>query len=603
MAIVQISRITQRQGLLDDLPQPLAGAELGWAVDQRKLFIGNGSLADGAPVVGNTEILTEFSDVLSFANQYTFKGEAAGYTVQTGLTSGDPVSQSIQSRLDSYAIITDFGVTGDGVTDVTDEINHALYQLYCREINPGVRRSLFFPAGTYKISNTLLIPPYCDLYGEGPESTIINFQVDDWSAAASYEAGVLVQNGGYYFRSLVPVPIGASLPAPPGPPFSNTYWQIETLPSYILRTTDSLQQTGVNIATNNALSPGNLQIRGMKFLTNKINDGLLVEDAEKCYFYAVTINGPQTESSINVSGVQDAVAIRFSSSGSLLAKDCTFSNCSFSGWASAVNTEAEIQAVSFDNCTLDIMYQGFVIGGATPTNGGPTGVRISECNFDNIYAEGIVFENVSLNCSAYNIFYNVGNRFLAYSLPFSSIISMDANNNISVGDMFKRNNEQSEIYPRINLNRAQSIAMSMNVSHVEMYQDAVVQPSYGSSIDLGTYRQIAGVYDNISDIGTPVTLAVVSAYDNQIPGFKFEYLIVRQGFVRTGVITAVTGQIDSGDTGFCYTDDYSENGDTQVSLDLTHDGNISTPKITISYTASNGDGDGTISYTIKHLIP
>jgi hypothetical protein len=49
-------RITARKGLQVDLPQPLAGAELGWAVDERRLFIGNGPLEDGAPVVGNTEI-------------------------------------------------------------------------------------------------------------------------------------------------------------------------------------------------------------------------------------------------------------------------------------------------------------------------------------------------------------------------------------------------------------------------------------------------------------------------------------------------------------------------------------------------------------------
>ena len=58
MAILQISRITQRKGLAQDLPEPLAGAELGWAIDTRQLFIGNGELTEGAPVVGNTEILT-----------------------------------------------------------------------------------------------------------------------------------------------------------------------------------------------------------------------------------------------------------------------------------------------------------------------------------------------------------------------------------------------------------------------------------------------------------------------------------------------------------------------------------------------------------------
>ena len=65
MAIVQISRITQRKGLQENLPQ-LAGAEFGWSIDQRKLYIGNGLLEEGAPVIGNTEILTEFSDLSQF---------------------------------------------------------------------------------------------------------------------------------------------------------------------------------------------------------------------------------------------------------------------------------------------------------------------------------------------------------------------------------------------------------------------------------------------------------------------------------------------------------------------------------------------------------
>jgi hypothetical protein len=60
LAIVQISQITNRKGLAENLPQ-LAGAELGWSTDTRQLWIGNGTLEDGAPVIGNTEILTEFS--------------------------------------------------------------------------------------------------------------------------------------------------------------------------------------------------------------------------------------------------------------------------------------------------------------------------------------------------------------------------------------------------------------------------------------------------------------------------------------------------------------------------------------------------------------
>ena len=122
MAILQISRITQRKGLAQDLPEPLAGAELGWAIDDRRLYIGNGTVEDGAPTVGNTEVLTEFSDLLSYTTGYTYAGDAAGYTVQTGPTTGSPITQSLQNRLDSLAIVTDFGATGDGVTDDTNAI-------------------------------------------------------------------------------------------------------------------------------------------------------------------------------------------------------------------------------------------------------------------------------------------------------------------------------------------------------------------------------------------------------------------------------------------------------------------------------------------------
>jgi hypothetical protein len=171
VAIVQISRITQRKGLEEDLPQPLAPAELGWAVDTRQLYIGPGTIAEGSPDErNNVEILTEYSDILATQTAYTYQGAAAGYTVQTGTTVGSPATQSLQNRLDSYCVVTDFGATGDGVTDDTAAINRALYQLYCVQANPQIRRSLFFPAGSYLISNTILVPPYAMLYGEGPQN-------------------------------------------------------------------------------------------------------------------------------------------------------------------------------------------------------------------------------------------------------------------------------------------------------------------------------------------------------------------------------------------------------------------------------------------------
>lgn len=81
MAIVQVSRITNRKGLEENVPQ-LAGAELGWAIDTRRLYIGNGTLQEGAPVIGNTEVLTEYSDVFAGRTEFAF----GNYTVDAGTT-------------------------------------------------------------------------------------------------------------------------------------------------------------------------------------------------------------------------------------------------------------------------------------------------------------------------------------------------------------------------------------------------------------------------------------------------------------------------------------------------------------------------------------
>lgn len=599
MAIVQISRITQRKGLESDLPQPLAGAELGWAVDQRRLFIGNGTLEDGAPVIGNTEVLTEFSDILSFATQYTYQGEAAGYTVQTGSTPGDPVAQSLQQRLDSYAVITDFGATGDGTTDVTADINRALFQIFCRSSNPSARRSIYFPAGIYIITDTLNIPPNCQLYGDGPDSTIINFNVQNWNSAVSYAAGVLVYNTSttLYYRSNFAVPVGTAINStnPSGDP----YWTAESLPEYMFQTADSLQQTGVNIGTNGAGLPGNVEISNMKFATNQIHDGALIEYADRCVFNSVTVQGPLTQADLADAG-DDVAAIRWSSSVSAVSRNATWNNCKFSGFSYATDTEQQIQGVTFSNCNFDTLYQGIVLGGATPVNGGATGVRIVQNTFDNIHSEGIVIDGVSRNASAYNTFYDVGNGFNGSGFPASSIIVIDAENNVSIGDMFERNTAQSATYPRINLTDTTSIALGMTISGITFYRDNVQENTQANQLMLGRYQRTAGIRDEVRDDSTQANLVVVNTDILKIPAFKVDYTIVRNEFYRTGTMTVVSARDGTAGTGFSYSDDYVENGSTGVTLEATHNLSTVAPLVTVSYTAT-GPGDGIIRYSIAHI--
>lgn len=608
MAIVQISRITQRKGLEADLPQPLAGAELGWAVDQRRLFIGNGTLEDGAPTVGNTEILTEFSDVLALSGAYTYKGAAGGYTVQTGSTPGDPVTQSLQSRLDSFAVITDFGATGDGITDVTANINQALFQIFCRSINPSARRSIFFPAGVYIITDTLNIPPNCKLYGEGPESTIISFNVQNWTNAVVYPPGILVYDAEFerYYRSNFEVPIGTLLNG------QNTegkyYWgdvvnnAPETLPPYILQTADSLQQTGVNLGIGDASFPGNLEISGMKFLTNRVQNGILIDQANRCVFDSVTFEGSLTELDLAVAA-DDVASVRWNSSpnpNGIISQNVTWNNCKFTGFTYATETEQQIQGVTFSNCDFDMLHQGVVLGGNSPVNGGPTGVRIVQNTFDNIHSEGVVIDGVSLNATAYNTFYNVGNGFNGYAFPSSSIIVIDAENNVSVGDMFVRNTAQSSTYPRVDLIDNNSIALGMTVSDITYYQDNSQVNSFANQLSLGQYQRTAGIRDDLFGGSTVATLVIVDTDILKIPAFKLDYTIVRNDLYRTGTMTVVSGRDATPGTGFSYCDDYVENGDTGVTLEAVHNGSAVTPLVTVRYTAS-GAGAGIIRYSIAHI--
>jgi hypothetical protein len=179
MAVTQISRIQHRRGLEQDLPQ-LSSAELGWSIDTRKLYIGNGTLGEGAPTVGVTRILTEhdIADITSNVEftSYTFVGNAAGYTVQTGPSALSPVVRTFQEKLDDFVNVKDFGATGDGVTDDTGAINQAIQQIYKSTVSPTdprARRAIYFPGGTYLTTSVILIPTYAKIVGDGLSSTII----------------------------------------------------------------------------------------------------------------------------------------------------------------------------------------------------------------------------------------------------------------------------------------------------------------------------------------------------------------------------------------------------------------------------------------------
>lgn len=165
MAVVQISKIQVRKGkkLQTGIPQ-LSGGEFAWAVDTQELYIGNGSVSEGSPLVGNTKILTEFDNILDLARGYKY---AIG---NPSITRS--VSRSIQSKLDEYVSVFDYGAKGDGTSNDTVAFQRALDDLFLN-VNVNFKKALFIPSGNYLISSELRIPSSAIIIGEGQNNTTL----------------------------------------------------------------------------------------------------------------------------------------------------------------------------------------------------------------------------------------------------------------------------------------------------------------------------------------------------------------------------------------------------------------------------------------------
>jgi hypothetical protein len=337
------------------------------------------------------------------------------------------------------------------------------------------------------------------------------------------------------------VPIGIAI--------SNTsYWTPTTLPSYIFRTADSLQQTGANIGTNGATPPGDFEIANMKFATNQVHDGCYIEAARDCSFQSVNIQGPETTASLT-SAVNNTACVRWNTTPGYTCNNVEWNHSKFSGMVWGTNTAEQVESVTFSNGLFDTLYQGVYLGDSVAPAVGPTGFRIVENQFDNIYAEGIVIINVGLNCSAYNAFYDVGNNFNGANLPSTPVIDINGLNNVSVGDMFERTTQfASGSTPRIRLNNLNGVALGMNVSNITFYQNnsAGATPyNYANQLGLGTYQRTAGITDTLADnVSSARTLLTFDA--SYIKAMKIDYTIVRGTAVRTGTYTIVSGTDASG---------------------------------------------------------
>jgi hypothetical protein len=189
MAVFQISRIQIRRGKATSgtgIPQ-LASGEMAWAVDTQELYIGSGSVSEGAPGVGNCRVLT-LNDITLTGNILSIGTYGWHYTdpsISTGISAGLPTVRTIQQKLDDFVTSADFGMVGDDVTiDNTVAFQNAINQLFLNSSHPAnaqtitgtaSRYTLVVLPGVYKITGTIYIPPYAKIQGAGLDKTVFNY--------------------------------------------------------------------------------------------------------------------------------------------------------------------------------------------------------------------------------------------------------------------------------------------------------------------------------------------------------------------------------------------------------------------------------------------
>jgi hypothetical protein len=533
MSITSISRITHRKGFYEDLPQ-LANGELGWAVDERRLFIGNDPVwspddtnhysSSNIPLQ-ITEVLTEHSNLLALNNSYRYSGFSA-----TGYEAESTVARSLQDKLDEHVSIKDYGALGDGTTDDTAAINDALFDLYCRSSVPQVRRELFFPAGTYVVTSVIKIPPYAYLRGEGRLSTVIEYQGPDDSTPPDAYAFV-VSDSDHEIE--------------PGD------WQPASIKPTHIRLIDIGLST---LADNNLFLAQGLQsqITGYsEFINVRFSGSGRPSGATQL---ADPWNALTAELGCNLFTARAATLQTFG---------LAFDRCEFTQGNYAVLLHDQTSRVNIRNSVIFECQYG-VVGTADSRS-----VRLVDSVLRDLTANPVWFGPLGeRNRTFYNTFaYNAKGAVI----PEVTFLSAG---NIAVGDVFFYDNDPN-LGPHYEL-QGPSIAI-----------DA------GDKIRVGTYTRESGdSFTLLMTANIPTPWLTIDNTGGPYDVFKMDYSIKSGGKWRTGLLT-VAAVDDS--TSPIFSDDYVENSDLGFEFSTSASGSDITIEYTA--TAAVADGALTYSIT------
>ena len=392
MAVVQISRIQLRRGKRNEgsgLPQ-LASGELAWCVDTQELFIGNGAVAEGAPAVGNTKLLTEKDSLLDLGT-YGYKADVAA--IQTGSDVNFPVVRSLQERLDERVTSAAYGIESSG-SNQHEKIQRAIDNLFL-DMDYEVEKSriiLEFLPGTYSFNQTIYLPSYVSIVGAGSQKTIFNYT----GTGTAFE--------------------------------------------FVNDTSTKTSRSTIN-STTYLNQPKHCLLKGFTLNTSEVSvTGIKLNAVRDSKFEDLEINGSYGDSS----GVYTSNGIAMYALSSIVTTQRNlFDNVYVTGFASALFAKQDINNNRFLSCHIKDSKQGVVFG--VGANGvtvgeeyGPLNNIIENCYFENIDQEGIYIGRGYGNKSRSNIFINVGNDGGLWQNNIYSIIRFTTVGNTTELDSFDR---------------------------------------------------------------------------------------------------------------------------------------------------------------------
>lgn len=395
VSIIQISKIQIRRGQTGQTNFPqLASGEFGWSIDQQELYIGNGSVAEGSPAVGNTKILTQ-SDInnlfLVSTVEYQYRKDAIP-TVLTGPDASHQTVRSIQDRLDDQNNLNNF-ITADDIDsgDYTAAIQRAI------DASSSTYAPIDLPAGTFLVTATIYLPPFAELRGAGTQKTVIINASTSTMFQTQDVAGRKFSDGG----------MGSSGDWP----------------------------RNINICGITFMSPGTVADPILRL------DCLLDSTIKQCEFLGNT-------STFTTATNTMAAGIELRGQGALNSDNIVIEDCVFNKLSDAVVSNYDINNIKISKNKFKELHRGIVLAEAVSvaTTGsfyGPTNVSVIDNAFTNINRQALYAGATTTGSnitSIDNTYDNVGNSGSAQGdlAQATDVITFASSGNTSQGDKFSR---------------------------------------------------------------------------------------------------------------------------------------------------------------------